>query len=129
MSRISNRASTVVALISIALLVLFLVILWTGVRITKQETIERNVDGSRDAAEETLGSFLRERSNESLSSSSSSSSSSLSSSSSSTTVKIVFDEESFNNEGRNFLLLEVIDVSGGKGNLFAEGPFGFYTLL
>ncbi|XP_043528485.1 A disintegrin and metalloproteinase with thrombospondin motifs gon-1-like isoform X2 [Frieseomelitta varia] len=95
MSRISNRASTVVALISIALLVLFLVILWTGVRITKQETIEGNVDGSRDAAEKTLGSFLRERSNESSSSSFSSSSSS---SSSSTTVKILFDDESFNNE-------------------------------
>lgn len=34
MSRTSNRASTVVAIFGIVLLVLFLVILWTSVRIT-----------------------------------------------------------------------------------------------
>ncbi|XP_043589159.1 A disintegrin and metalloproteinase with thrombospondin motifs 9 isoform X1 [Bombus pyrosoma] len=114
MSRISNRASTIVAVISIVLLVLFLVILWTGVRTVKQETIERNVHGSLDTVEKTL-SFLVERSNESFFSSSSSSSS--------TTVKIVFDDESFNNEVMSKVEKSSKKQSGSKKiKLFSQKP-------
>ncbi|OAD58081.1 hypothetical protein WN48_00881 [Eufriesea mexicana] len=80
MSQITNRASTMAAVISIVLLLVFLVILWTGVR-TKQDAIERKVNDRLDTGAETLDRFLADRSNQS-----------------STTAKIMFDEESFSNE-------------------------------
>ncbi|XP_034187688.1 A disintegrin and metalloproteinase with thrombospondin motifs 9 isoform X1 [Osmia lignaria lignaria] len=70
MSRISNRASTIAAILSILLLVVFLVVLWTGIR----------TSNSRASGIETFDGFWKEILNET------------------TTGRAVFDEESFSNE-------------------------------
>ncbi|XP_076172003.1 A disintegrin and metalloproteinase with thrombospondin motifs 9 isoform X2 [Ptiloglossa arizonensis] len=80
MSRILNRASTVVAMLGIVLLVIFLVILWAGVRLANETPSEVETDGSLESGLRTLDDLLRDRFNESR------------------TTTTMYDEESFTNE-------------------------------
>lgn len=94
MSRVSSRASIVAAVISIVLLIIvFLVmVLWTGARTKREE--EKSVDGRLIV--EVLNSLLGVRVENA----------------SSTTVRGVRtleeeEEESFNNEGKDFFFLSL----------------------
>lgn len=79
MSRISNRASTIAAILSILLLVAFLVVLWTGIR----------TSNGRASGIETFDGFWKEILNET------------------TTGRAVFDEDNFSNEGRISFLFSI----------------------
>lgn len=80
MLRISNRASTIAAILSIVLLVIFLVILWTSVQ--NGGYGDKEVGASPGFGLGTLNGFLQETLNES------------------TTAEAIAGNENFTNEGK-----------------------------